>query len=210
MRAHARMWLTRCFDVITAAAAVAVIVAPHWPWFVATLTPADPDSIPFLHAPSGTATGISAHPTLWAVTALAVAQLAILLARHLAGGRHRVPGGDKGLLVLAAVLACFLVVADADLLPFSWVRILNLDGPVAQSPIMWPAVKDLTQVFPGSNGPDVLRMTWAYGATTAVWGALTLVLAAIASPEAPRRPVGKNPDRHRSPAGGILQETAAD
>ena len=52
--------------------------------------------------------------TLWVVTALAAAQLAVLLARHLRGGRHRVPGGGKGLLVLAAVLACFLVVVDAD------------------------------------------------------------------------------------------------
>ena len=112
--------------------------------------------------------------------------------------RRRVPGGDKGLLVLASVLACFLVVADADLLPFSWVKILNLDGPVARSPIMWPAVRDLTQVFPGSNGPDVLRMTWAYGATTAVWAAFTLLLASIASPEAPRTPVGTNPDHHFS------------
>lgn len=208
MRAHARMWLTRCFDVIAAAAAVAVIVALHWPWYVATLTPPDCDG--YVHAPCGTATGISAHPTLWAVTALAAAQLAILLARHLAGGRRRVPGGDKGLMVLAAVFACFLVVADADLLPFSWVKILNLDGPVAQSPIMWPGVKDLTQVEVGNNGPDVLRMTWAYGATTAVWAALTLLLATIASPEAPRRPVGKNPDRRRSPAAGSFQEAAAD
>jgi len=110
MRAGTRTWLTGCFDAITAAAAVAVIVAAHWPWYVATLTPPD-DAV---NAPSGTATGISAHVTLWVVTALAAAQLAVLLARHLRGDRHRVPGGDKGLLVLAAVLACFLVVVDAD------------------------------------------------------------------------------------------------
>jgi hypothetical protein len=209
MRAGTRTWLTGCFDAITAAAAVAVIVAPHWPWYVATLTPPDPDGN--VHAPSGTATGISAHVTLWAVTALAAAQLAILLARHIRGGRHRVPGGDKGLLVLAAVLACLLVLWDADFMPHSWANILSMDGPMVQSAIMWPAVKDLTQVFPGTNGPDTLRLTWTYGATTAVWAALTLLLASAASPGPPARAAGKNPGRHLSPAaGGSLRETAAD
>jgi len=186
MRAGTRTRLTGYFDAITAAAAAAVIVAPHLPWYAATLNPPDDSVI----APSGTATGISAHPTLWAVTALAAAQLALLLARHLPGSRQRVPG-NKGLLVLAATLACFLVVADADLMPYSWAKILSIYGPTAQSQIMWPAVKDLTQVFPGTLGPVTLRLTWTYGATTAVWAAVTLLLASVASPGPPARPDGK-------------------
>jgi hypothetical protein len=76
---------------------------------------------------------------------------------------------------------------------------------------MWPAfITNLTQVFPGTNGADTLRLTWTYGATTAVWAALTLLLASIALPGPPARPAGKNPDHHLSPAGGSLHETAAD
>jgi hypothetical protein len=182
MRTGTRTWLAGCLDVIAAAAAVAVIVAPHWPWYVATLTPPDPDGIPFLHVPSGTATGISAHQTLWVVTALAAAQLAILLARYLAGGRYRVPG-DNTLLVIAAAVACFMVLADADLMPLAWADILSIDGPLPQPQIMGlPFITNLTQVFPGTNGADTLRLTWTFGATTAVWAALTLLLASIASP----------------------------
>lgn len=39
MRAGARKRLTRSFDAVLAVAAVLTIVAPHWPWYVATQTP---------------------------------------------------------------------------------------------------------------------------------------------------------------------------
>ncbi|HEY0934936.1 MAG TPA: hypothetical protein VGD91_14470 [Trebonia sp.] len=70
MRAGARKRLTRSFDALLAVAAGLTITAPHWPWYVATQTPPGGNPI----APEGTAAGLPAHPTLWAVTGLAVAR----------------------------------------------------------------------------------------------------------------------------------------
>lgn len=91
MRASTRMRLT-C-DTLIAAAATLIIIAAHWPWFQATLTPPDPAGL--VMEPRGTATGLYAHGSLWITTGIAVVQFALLLARYYPGGRLRVPGGGR-------------------------------------------------------------------------------------------------------------------
>ncbi len=167
-------WLTGVFDTISAAAAAAVIVAPRWPWYVATQTPPGGDLV----APEGTATGLSAHVTLWAVTGLAGVLLVLLLARHVSRGRLRVPG-DRVWLVCSALVICFLVVADADFLPDSWYVHLNIAGESA--PYIWP--RSHVFIVDGS-----ITLSWGYGAVVAVAAALTLLIASIASPGAPAVP----------------------
>lgn len=178
MRAGLRKWLTGFFDMIIAAAAVAVIVAPHWPWYVATQTPQGNDPV----APEGTATGLSGHVTLWAVTGLVSVQLVLLLARHVRGGRLRVPG-DRVWLVCIAIVVCFLVVVDADFLPASWYFYLNIAGESA--PYIWPR----SHVF---IADATITLTWSYGAVVAVAAAFTLLIASIASPGAPVIPTGES------------------
>jgi hypothetical protein len=173
-------WLTGVFDTIIAAAAVAIIVAPHWPWYVATQTPPGNDLV----APEGTATGLSGHVTLWVVTGLAAVLLVLLLARHVRSGRLRVPG-DRAWLVCIALVACFLVVVDADFLPASWYSALNIAGGSAA--YMWPR----SHVFIADAS---ISLTWSYGAVVAVAAALTLLVASIASPRGPVAPTGESPE----------------
>ena len=198
MRAGARKRLTRSFDALLAIAAVLTIMAPHWPWYVATQTPRSGNPI----APEGTATGLPAHPTLWVVTGLAVVQLVLLLARHARGGRLRVPG-DRVWLVCGAVVVCFLVVVDADYLPHSWYFYLNIAGE--SGPVIWPR---WDWVMPADA---TITLTWSYGAAVAVAAALTSLIAAVVSPGPPEKPVNESPGRYLSPASGdSLHATASE
>ena len=187
MRARTREWLTGSLDALLAVAAVLTIVAPHWPWYVATQTPPAGNPI----APEGTAPGLPAHPTLWAVAGLAVVQLALLLARHARGGRLRVPG-DRAWLVWVSVVVCFLVVVDADYLPPSWYFYLNIVGE--SGPVIWPRWDWVTPA------DATITLTWSYGAGVAVAAALTSLIAAVVSPGPPEKPVNESPGRHLSPA----------
>jgi hypothetical protein len=196
MRAGTRRWLTRSFDTLLGIAAVLTILAPHWPWYVATQTPWDGNPM----APEGTATGLPAHPTLWAVTGLAVVQLVLLLARHAGGGRLRLPG-DRAWLVWVSVLICFLVVADADYMPPSWYFDINIAGE-SPRPLIWPRW-DLW--IPGAT----ITLTWSYGAVVAVSAALTSLIAAFVSPGPPARRAGKNPHHRLSPAAGVSFKQSA-
>lgn len=198
MRAGARKRLTRSFDAILAIAAVLTIMAPHWPWYVATQTPPGGNPI----APEGTATGLSGHVSLWVVTGLAVVQLVLLLARHARGGRLRVPG-DRVWLVCGAVVVCVLVVVDADYLPYSWYFYLDIAGE--SGPLIWPR---WDWVMPADAA---ITLTWGYGAAVAVAAALTSLIAAIVSPGPPATPADERPSRHLSPAAGdSLQATVAE
>ena len=198
MKAGGRQRLTRSFDALLAVPGVLTIVAPHWPWYVATQTPPGGNPI----APEGTATGLSGHVSLWVVTGLAVVQLVLLLARHARGGRLRVPG-DRVWLVWVSVVVCFLVVVDADYLPHSWYFYLNIAGE--SGPLIWPR---WDWVMPDGAA---ITLTWSYGAAVAVAAALTSLIAAIASPGPPATPADERLSRHLSPAAGdSLQATAAE
>jgi hypothetical protein len=188
MGASTRTWLTRCFDTVIAAA-ILVIVSPHWPWYVSTSTPPQEAGSVWQ---GGTATGLSGHVTLWAVTGFAVVQLVLLLARHVRGGRLRVPG-DRVWLVCGAVVVCFLVVVDADFLPSSWYFYLNVAGESA--PYIWPR----SHVF--AEGVTV-TLTWSYGAAVAVAATLILLFASVVSPGPPATPADESPNRHSFPAVG--------
>lgn len=54
-------------------------------------------------APSGAATGVYAHASLWAAVGIAAAQIALLAARYYPGGRLRVPG-DSILIALGSAI----------------------------------------------------------------------------------------------------------
>jgi hypothetical protein len=154
-------------DVVVAVAAVLTIVASRWPWFQATLTPADMAGLE--PAPSGAATGVYAHPSLWAAVGLAAAQIGLLAARCYPRGRLWVPG-DGVLLVVVSSMVCFLVTADVLLVPGPWAQIMTPVGV----PFPWEGVR-----YPLDGA--TLVMTWSYGATAAIAAALASLAAAIAS-----------------------------
>lgn len=170
MHAGTRAELRTVSDVLVAVTAVLTITAARWPWFQATLTP--PDLTGMVIAPSGAATGVYAHPSLWAAVGLAVAQIALLTARYYPGGRLRVPG-DGGLLVLASGVVCLLVTADILIIPRPWFNILNKGG--------WSVLPPLWEGTPYPAGGSTLFMTWSYGATVAIVAAFASLAAAIVS-----------------------------
>jgi len=170
MHADTRARLRAASDVLVAVAAALTIMASLWPWFQATLTPPDPDGL--VLAPSGAATGVYAHASLWAAVGLAVVQIALLAARYYPGGQLRMPG-DGGLLVLGSGLVCLLVTADILIIPRPWFNILSRDG--------WWVIPPLWEGTPYHVEGTTLFMTWSYGATVAIAAAFASLAAAIAS-----------------------------
>jgi hypothetical protein len=154
-------------DFVVAVAAVLTIMASRWPWFRATLTPAD--MMGLVPAPSGAATGVYAHPSLWAAVGVAAAQIALLAARYYPRGRLRVPG-DGVLLVVGSSMVCLLVTADVLLVPGPWAQIMTPVGV----PFPWQGV-------PYPLDGATLVMTWSYGAVAAIAAATASLAAAIAS-----------------------------
>jgi hypothetical protein len=187
MRAGTRERLTGACDTLIAIAAVLIIVAAHWPWARATLRPSAPD---VMQSP-GQATGLYAHPSLWAVTAMAVLQLGLLFARYYPGSRLRVPG-DGVLLALGSGLACLIIAGDILAMPAPWAGIYAISDNAS---------------FPWWSQPELLDgttliMTISYGAPVAAAAALTSLISAVASPGPPAILLY----RHR----GTAQETATD
>ena len=167
MRAGTRERLTGACDTLIAIAAVLIIVAAHWPWANATLTPPEPD---VMQSP-GQATGLYAHASLWAVTGIAVVQLALLLARYYPGGRLRVRG-DGVLLALGSGLACLIIARDMLAMPAPWAGIYAISDNAS---------------FPWWTQPELLDgttlvMTISYGAQVAAASALISFISTIASP----------------------------
>ena len=187
MRAGTRERLTGACDTLIAVAAVLVIVAVHWPWARATLTPPEPD---VMQSP-GQATGLCAHPSLWAVTAIAVLHLALLLARYYPGGRLRVPG-DGVLLALGSGLACLVIAGDILAMPAPWAGIYAISD---NAPFPWWGKPELLD-------GTTLAMTISYGAPVVAAAALTSLISAVASPGPPAIVLYRH--------SGGLQETAAD
>ena len=193
MRAGTRKRLTGACDTLIAAAAVLMIVAVHWPWFQATITP--PDMVGLVMAPSGTATGLYADSgPLWAATWIAAVQLALLLVRYFPGGSIRVPG-DGVFLALGSGLICFIVAFGVVGVPGPWADIMSING-TWQVPFPW-----------WQGGPDLLDgatmvMTMRYGAPVAAAAALTSLISAVVSPGPPAILLY----RHRN----SLRETATD
>jgi hypothetical protein len=168
MHAGARAGLRAACDVVIAVAAVLTIVASFWPWFQATLTSTG-GGTEGLPAPSGPATGVYAHPSLWVAVGLAVAQIALLATRYYPGGRLPVPGSD-GFLAIASGLMLALVTADVLLVPGPWAQIMTPVGV----PFPWEG-----NPYPLDGA--TLVMTWSYGATVAIAAAFASLAAAIAS-----------------------------
>jgi hypothetical protein len=187
MRAGTRERLTGACDTLIAVAAVLIVVAVHWPWAQATLTPPEPD---VMQSP-GQATGLYAHASLWAVTGIAVLQLALLLARYYPGGRLRVPG-DGVFLALGSGLACLVVAWDMLAMPAPWADIYVISDSAS---------------FPWWGKPELLDgatlvMKMSYGAAVVAAAALASLISAIVSPGPPAMLLY----RHR----GSLQEAATD
>lgn len=175
-----RARLSTACNALIAFAAVVTIIAPHWPWFLATLVPDLGDEV---QAPDGPATGLYAHPSLWVAAGVAAAQLALLLLHYYPGGRLRVPG-DGVFLALGSGLIFLIVAADFILIPGPWADILSHNGTWAV-PFPWegkPYLLDGATLF----------MTWSYGGPVAVAAALTSLIAAIVSPGPSEKPASES------------------
>jgi hypothetical protein len=180
MHLGSRAWRCAACDVVVAVAAVLTIVASFRPWFQATLTSTG-GGTEGLPAPSGSATGVYAHPSVWAAVGLAAAEIALLATRYYPKRRLRVPGDDL-LLAIASGLMLPLVTADVLLIPGPWAQIMTPVGV----PFPWE----------GSPYPldgATLVMTWSYGATVAVTAAIASLAAAIASLVVTRRAPSPDP-----------------
>lgn len=176
MRTGTRKWLMALCDLLIAVAAVATATTPLLPWCTATLQSTDPGQIlNGVLAPQGAVTGLYAHPSLKAVMALAVLQLALLLARYRPGGRLRVVPGYGFLMVTCSVLICLIVAADVVIIPGPWADILSINGTWSV-PIQWEGTP---VALDGAN----LFMTWSYGAIVAAAAALAS-LACVLLPSA--------------------------
>ena len=102
MRTDARVRLMAAFGALIAFLAVATLVSSLLlPWYQATLTPSSATG--WVVAPSGAATGVYAHASLWAAVVIAAAQIALLAARYYPGRRLRVPG-DSILIALGSAI----------------------------------------------------------------------------------------------------------
>lgn len=156
------------------------LIAPHWPWFLATLVPDLGDEV---QAPDGPATGLYAHPSLWVATGVAAGQLVLLLLHYYPGGRLRVPA-DGVFLALGSGLICLVVAADFILIPGPWADILSHNGTWAV-PFPW---EGRPYLLDGCT----LSMKWSYGGPVAAAAALTSLIAAIVSPGPPEKPVAEN------------------
>ena len=168
MRAGPWVWLRTACDAFVAVAAVLVIVAPRWVWFQATLTYTGDGQSGWVPAPpSGRATGVYAHPSLWVVVGLAAVQIALLVARYCPGGRLRVPG-DSTLLAVGSGLVFLLVAVDYLAVPSPWADAFTPFGPPD-----WGAKDYLDGA--------VFVMTRTHGATIALKVALASLAGAVAS-----------------------------
>jgi hypothetical protein len=125
MHLGSRAWRRAACDVVVAVAAVLTIVASFWPWFQATLT--STGGTGWVPAPSGSATGVYAHPSVWVAVGLAAAQIALLATRYYPERRLWVPGDDV-LLAIASGLMLPLVTADVLLVPGPWAQIMTPVG----------------------------------------------------------------------------------
>ena len=167
MGAGAQAKLAVACDVVVAVAAMLTITASFWPWYQATLTPADTTGL--VPAPSGAATGLYAHPTLKVAVGVAAVQIGLLALRCYPRGRLRVPG-DGIILVVGSGLVFLVVTAAVLLVPGPWAPIMTPVGV----PFPWEGVR-----YPLDGA--TLVMTWRYGATVATAAALVSLAAAIAS-----------------------------
>lgn len=171
VRTGAGTCLIAVCDLVIGVAAVATATAALLPWCTATLRPQNPgQGLDGVMAPQGTVTGLYAHPSLKAVMALAVLQIALLLARYYRGGRLRARGHGYFLAACSA-LACLIVAADVVLIPGPWADALSVSGTWGV-PYAWEGA-------PYSLDGATLVMTWRYGAMIAMTAALASLAFAL-------------------------------
>jgi hypothetical protein len=173
MRAGTRRWWWVVCDALIAVAAVLLLVAVRWPWYVAARATADLDLDP-PDLPHGAATGLYAHASLWVVAVVAAVQLALLLARYSPGERLRVPEDDS-LLLLGSGLCCLIVAVDAIRMPMPWAEIHYFAGVMGDVPMFAWQWGDLDKEYPG------FAVTWSYGAAVAAAAAVVSLVAVLVS-----------------------------
>jgi hypothetical protein len=179
MRAGTRRWWWVVCDALIAVAAVLLLMAVRWPWYVATLATADLDLDP-PDLPHGAATGLYAHTSLWVVVGVAAVQLVLLLARYSPGERLRVPDDDS-LLLLGSGLCCLTVAVDAIRMPMPWAEIHDFAGIMGDVPMFAWQWGDLDKEYPG------LAMTWSFGAAVAAAAAGVSLVAVLVSLRRPTK-----------------------
>jgi hypothetical protein len=145
------------YDLFTAFISVVLAVSVFVPWFQATVRIHGSDLSGILIEPKPTKIGITVHPYLWAVFALALLDFGILAARYRPGPRAvRLPGYRPVLIVASALIAVVVLVA------------------FVSKPIDWSQGNPL--------GPEFsLVVTWTYGAVIALGAALVSVGVGLAA-----------------------------
>ena len=152
-------WSTN--DILIAVAALVLAGSVFAPWFKATIGVNGYNGQTlrgFLIEPKGTVTGIAVHRFLWVLVALALAQLAFLMAHYVPGRFAFAPPSFRRLLIGLSALSVPIVLVACVLRPDTWKRV----GP-----------------FPPNFH---LTVDWSYGAGLALAAAVAaLVLAVLAS-----------------------------
>jgi hypothetical protein len=141
-------------DQIMGVAAAVMAVSVFLPWYRAVVRIGNSGVNAQLMQPQGTASGLTVHVYLWALFGLALAQLAVLVARYARRRRPRtIPGYGQFMLVTSAI--CLVLAISAFVLkPSSW-----FGNPVL-------------------GGPFQISVGWDYGAVVAVVATIaTLVVA---------------------------------
>jgi hypothetical protein len=143
-------------DALMAVAAVVLAGSVLGPWFRATVKFRTSPLVGYLMEPKGSESGIEAHPFLLAVGALALVQLAVLIAQN-APDRHAVPiAGYHRLLAFLSALICVGVMAG-----FLW------------RPTTWPGISQR------ELGPLQLVIGWGFGSVAALAAAFVSLGIAV-------------------------------
>lgn len=143
-------------DALIAAAAVVLAGSILGPWFRATVRIRTSPVSGYLMEPKGSESGIEAHRFLWAVGALALVELAVLISRN-APDRHAllIPGYRQLLVVISALICAAVLVG------FLW------------RPSTWPGI------HASLLGPFYLVIGWGFGSIAALAAALVSLGIAI-------------------------------
>jgi hypothetical protein len=146
-------------DALIAVAAVVLAGSILGPWFRATVRFKTSPEIGYLMSPKGSESGIEAHSFLWAVGALALIELAVLIVRN-APDRHALPiPGYHQLMIVISAIICAVVLAG-----FLW------------RPTTWPGISQ-SQLGPFFS----LVIGWGFGSVVALGAALVSVGIAVSA-----------------------------
>jgi hypothetical protein len=114
------------YDIIIAAGALGLAVSPFVPWFTATVRIRGSSITGFVFDPPPPASGPAVHRYLWAVSALALVELAVLAGRYVPDRRAFTVPGYRQLLVTLSAVASVVVLVGCVMKPSTWNNLTGL------------------------------------------------------------------------------------